>query len=204
MTRVSVAAPSAQLTAFSPKVRIRRGVSVAFMVAALLAIAISMIMLGALIVEIAVDGAARLFTDGAPVGREARGGGILTDLPTPAGMGWMTWALPVAILLPFIGPRLIHALVPGLPQIAERAIGSIVVAPAADLRPHPLRPLRVGLLRRVRQSRRYRRRQRQHLPGPRRSLRFPDRPPAPRRHPWSLSPSSRPAGSGPTACADPA
>ena len=61
---VSAAAPSAQLSAFAPRVRIRRSVSVAFMVAALLAIAISMIMLGALIVEIAVDGAARLFTDG--------------------------------------------------------------------------------------------------------------------------------------------
>lgn len=131
MTRVSVAAPSAQLTAFSPRVRIRRGVSVAFMVAALLAIAVSMIMLGALIVEIAVDGAARLFTDGAAVGREARGGAIIADLPTPDGMRWMTWALPVAILLPFIGPRLVNALAPGLPRIAERVIGVIVVAPAA-------------------------------------------------------------------------
>jgi len=127
---MGMTAPSAQVTAFSPRVRIRRGVSVAFMVAALLAIAVSMIMLGALIVEIAVDGAARLFTDGAGVGREARGG-ILTDLPTPAGMGWMTWALPVAILLPFVGPRLVNALVPGLPRIAERAMGVIVVAPVA-------------------------------------------------------------------------
>ena len=131
MSRVSAVAPSAQLTAFSPRVRIRRGVSVAFMVAALLAIAISMIMLGALIVEIAVDGAARLFTDGSAVGREARGGGFITDRPTPDGMRWMTWAVPVAILLPFAGPRLVNALVPGLPQIAERTIGLIVAAPAA-------------------------------------------------------------------------
>ncbi len=130
MTPMGMTAPSAQLTAFSPRVRFRRGVSVAFMVAALLAIAVSMIMLGALIVEIAVDGAARLFTDGAGVGREA-GGGILTDLPTPAGMRWMTWALPVAILLPFVGPRLVNALAPGLPRIAERAMGVIVVAPVA-------------------------------------------------------------------------
>ena len=128
---MSAAAPSAQLTAFAPRVRIRRGVSVAFMVAALLAIAVSMLMLGALIVEIAVDGAARLFTDGGEVGREARGGGIISDLPTPDGMGWMSWALPVAILLPFVGPRLVNALVPGLPQLAKRAIGFIVVAPAA-------------------------------------------------------------------------
>ncbi len=128
---MSAAAPSAQLTAFSPRVRIRRGVSVGFMVAALLAIAISMIMLGALVVEIAIDGAARLFTDGGEVSREARDGSIVTDLPTPQGMGWMIWAVPVAILLPFIGPRLINSLVPGLPQIAERAIGLIVVAPAA-------------------------------------------------------------------------
>ena len=128
---MSAAAPSAQLTAFSPRVRIRRGVSVGFMVAALLAIAISMIMLGALVVEIAVDGAARLFTDGTAVEREARGGGIVTDLPTPVGMAWMTWALPVAILLPFIGPRLLNGLVPGLPRLAERLIGLIVLAPAA-------------------------------------------------------------------------
>jgi phosphate transport system permease protein len=128
---MSAAAPSAQLTAFSPRVRLRRGASVAFMVVALLAIAVSMIMLGALIVEIAVDGAARLFTDGAAVGRDARGGGLLTDLPTPDGMRWMTWALPVAILLPFVGLRFVNLFMPALPRIAERTIGLIVVAPAA-------------------------------------------------------------------------
>ena len=128
---MSTAPPSAQLAEFTPRVRLRRGVSVAFLVAALLAIAIAMIMLGALIVEIAVDGAARLFTDGGAVGRAVRGGGIVSDLPTPEGMGWMAWSLPVAVLLPFIGPRLVNALVPGLPQIAERAISVIVVAPAA-------------------------------------------------------------------------
>ena len=128
---MSAAAPTARFTSFAPRVRFRRSLSVGFMVFALLAIAISMIMLGALIVEIAVDGAARLFTDGAAVERETRGGGIVTDLPTPQGMGWMIWALPVAILLPFIGPRLINSLVPGLPRIAERALGFIVVAPAA-------------------------------------------------------------------------
>jgi len=128
---MSAAAPSAQLTAYSPRVRIRRGVSVGFMVAALLAIAISMIMLGALIVEIAVDGAARLFTDGGAVGREARSGGIVSDLPTPDGMGWMSWALPVAIVLPFVGPRLVNSFVPGLSRLAERIMGLVVVAPAA-------------------------------------------------------------------------
>ncbi len=128
---MSAATPTARFTSFAPRVRFRRSVSVGFMVFALLAIAISMIMLGALIVEIAVDGAARLFTDGGEVSREARGGGIVTDLPTPQGTGWMTWALPVAILLPFIGPRLINSLVPGLPRIAARALGFIVVAPAA-------------------------------------------------------------------------
>ncbi len=128
---MSAAAPTARFTSFAPRVRFRRSVSVGFMVFALLAIAISMIMLGALIVEIAVDGAARLFTDGGAVDREARGGGIISDLPTPQGMGWMSWALPVAILLPFVGPRLVNSLVPGLPQLAERLIGLIVVAPAA-------------------------------------------------------------------------
>ena len=128
---MSASAPSAAFTAFNPRVRIRRGVSVAFLVAALLAIAISMIMLGALIVEIAVDGAGRLFTDGGAVERAARGGGVISDLPTPAGMGWLTWALPVAILLPFVGPRLVNGFAPNLPRLAERVIGLIVAAPAA-------------------------------------------------------------------------
>ena len=128
---MSAAAPSARFTSFAPRVRLRRTVSVGFMVFALLAIAISMIMLGALIVEIAVDGAARLFTDGGAVAREGRSGEMLSDLPTPSGMGWMTWALPVAILLPFLGPRLVHYFVPGLAELAERVMGLVVVAPAA-------------------------------------------------------------------------
>ena len=128
---MSAAAPSTRFTSFAPRVRLRRTVSVGFMVFALLAIAISMIMLGALIVEIAVDGAARLFTDGSAVAREGRGGEMLSDLPTPSGMGWMTWALPVAILLPFVGPRLVNYFVPSLAQLAERVMGLIVVAPAA-------------------------------------------------------------------------
>ena len=128
---MSAAAPTAQAASYSPRVRVRRGVSVAFMVAALLAIAVSTIMLGALIIEIAADGAARLFTDGGAVAREARDGRIVTDLPTPDGMDWMSWLLPVAILLPFIGPRLINSLVPGLPRFAECVIGLAVAAPTA-------------------------------------------------------------------------
>ena len=128
---MNAAAPFAQRTAFAPRVRVRRGVSVAFMVIALLAITISILMLGALIVEIAVDGAARLFTDGSAVEVEARGGGIVSDLPTPDGMGWLSWMLPIAILLPVVGPRLVHVVIEDLPQIAERLLGLGVVLPSA-------------------------------------------------------------------------
>ena len=135
---MSAATPSAQLTAFAPRIRIRRGLSVGFMVIALLAISASMIMLGALVVEIIVDGGARLFTDGDATTLESRGQTLL-DLPTPAGMGWLAWVLPVAILLPVVGPRLIHSLTParstgltfGLSQPAERAVGLLAMLPAA-------------------------------------------------------------------------
>ncbi len=129
---MSAAAPATGPQAYaeySPRVSWRRGLSGAFLVVALLAIAVSMIMLGALIVEIAVDGAARLFTDGGTTAWDYRGA-ILFDDPTPAGMRWLTWALPVAVLLPFVGPRLVHALVP-LSPLPARLLGLAVVAPAA-------------------------------------------------------------------------
>ena len=128
---MTAAAPMASPAEFAPKIRIRRGFSVGFMIVALLAITASMIMLGALIVEIAVDGAARLFTDGGAVEREARGGGIISDLPTPEGMSWMSWALPVAVLLPFVGPRLVYGLMPNLSKVAQRLIGLAVTFPVA-------------------------------------------------------------------------
>ena len=128
---MTAAAPVARQTGFAPRIRIRRGFSVGFMVVALLAITASMIMLGALIVEIAIDGAARLFTDGGAVEREARGGGIITDLPTPEGMSWMSWAIPVAVLLPFVGPRLVYGLIPDISRMAQRTIGLAVTFPIA-------------------------------------------------------------------------
>ena len=128
---MSAAAPSAQLTAYAPRVRARRSISVGFMVIALLAITVSILMLGALIVEIAVDGAARLFTDGGAVSVEARDGSIVSDLPTPEGMGWLRWVLPIAILLPFVGPRLVHSIMADVPRITERVMGLAVVAPVA-------------------------------------------------------------------------
>ena len=130
---MSAATPSAQLTAFAPRIRVRRGLSVGFMVVALLAITVSMLMLGALIVEIAVDGAARLFTDGSATSQEARGE-TLVDLPTPGGMSWLSWALPVAILLPFFGLRVVRSMTSDrftLTQWAERAIGFLATLPAA-------------------------------------------------------------------------
>ncbi len=123
-------APSAGAAAFSPRVRLRRGFSIGFMIVALLAITVSMIMLGVLIVEVAIDGAARLFTDGGAVTLESRGA-TLIDSPTPEGMGWLAWALPVAVLLPFVGPRFLRVMMPPLAVPIERFVGLMVVAPTA-------------------------------------------------------------------------
>ena len=130
---MSTAVPTAGITPYAPRIRARRALSVAFMVIALLAITISMLMLGALIVEIAVDGAARLFTDGSATSQEVRGQ-TLVDLPTPDGMGWMSWVLPVAILLPFFGLRVVRSMSTDrfqLPKSAERAIGLATTLPVA-------------------------------------------------------------------------
>ena len=130
MTVAAPPAPAGRQTGFAPRIRIRRSFSVGFMVVALLAITVAMIMLGALIVEIAVDGAARLFTDGTATTTEYRGQSIV-DLPTPDGLNWLTWALPAALLLPFVGLRIVRSIIENLPPLAERAIGLITAAPVA-------------------------------------------------------------------------
>lgn len=127
---MSAASPTAGITPYAPRIRARRGLSVGFMVIALLAITASMLMLGALIVEIAVDGAARLFTDGSATVQEVRGA-TLIDLPTPENMNWLAWAMPVAILLPFLGLRVVRSLIADIPPLAERAIGFATTLPVA-------------------------------------------------------------------------
>ena len=127
---MSAATPTAGITPYAPRIRARRGLSVGFMVIALLAITASMLMLGALIVEIAVDGAARLFTDGSTTVQEVRGA-TLIDLPTPENMNWLAWAMPVAILLPFFGLRVVRSLIADIPALAERAIGFATTLPVA-------------------------------------------------------------------------
>ena len=127
---MSAATPTAGITPFAPRIRARRGLSVGFMVIALLAITASMLMLGALIVEILVDGAARLFTDGSATTQEVRGE-TLIDLPTPANMNWLAWAMPVAILLPFLGLRVVRSLIADIPALAERAVGFATTLPVA-------------------------------------------------------------------------
>lgn len=127
---MSAATPTAGITPYAPRIRARRGLSVGFMVIALLAITASMLMLGALIVEILVDGAARLFTDGSATVQEVRGE-TLIDLPTPENMNWLAWAMPVAILLPFLGLRVVRSLIADIPALAERAIGFATTLPVA-------------------------------------------------------------------------
>ncbi len=127
---MSAAAPTARPSSYSPRIGLRRSASVGFMAVAMLAILASMVMLGALIVEILLDGAAHLFTDGGAVERDTRSG-LVSDLPTPESMGWMRWAVPLAILLPAIGPRLLRRLAPKLSRDMERILGLLAVAPAA-------------------------------------------------------------------------
>ncbi len=127
---MSAAIPTAGITPFAPRIRARRGLSVGFMVIALLAITASMLMLGALIVEILVDGAAQVFTDGSSTVAEVRGE-TLIDLPTPENMNWLAWAMPVAILLPFLGLRVVRSLIADIPALAERAIGFATTLPVA-------------------------------------------------------------------------
>ena len=127
---MSAATPTAGITPYAPRIRARRSLSVGFMVIALLAITASMLMLGALIVEILVDGAARLFTDGSATAQEVRGA-TLIDLPTPENMNWLAWAMPVSILLPFLGLRVVRSLIADIPGLAERAIGFATTLPVA-------------------------------------------------------------------------
>ena len=127
---MSAAIPTAGITPYAPRIRARRGLSVGFMVIALLAITAAMLMLGALIVEILVDGAAQLFTDGSATVQEVRGE-TLIDLPTPENMNWLAWAMPVAILLPFLGLRVVRSLIADIPALAERAIGFATTLPVA-------------------------------------------------------------------------
>lgn len=127
---MSAATPTAGITPYAPRIRARRGLSVGFMVIALLAITASMLMLGALIVEILVDGAARLFTDGSATAQEVRGA-TLIDLPTPENMNWLAWAMPVSILLPFLCLRVVRSLIADIPALAERAIGFATTLPVA-------------------------------------------------------------------------
>lgn len=127
---MSAGTPTAGITPYAPRIRARRSLSVGFMVIALLAITASMLMLGALIVEILVDGAARLFTDGSATAQEVRGA-TLIDLPTPENMNWLAWAMPVSILLPFLGLRVVRSLIADIPALAERAIGFATTLPVA-------------------------------------------------------------------------
>lgn len=78
---------------FRPNLNLRRAYSASFLAACLVAIGVGIIMLGALVVEIVVDGG------GPPlVGPTAEG--------LPSGQGWLAWAMPLAILGPFLLPRL--------------------------------------------------------------------------------------------------
>ena len=86
---------SAGTAAFRPRLNLRRLYSSVFLAGCVAAIGVGAVLLGALVVEIALDGAAAPFTEPSAAAM-------------PAGLGWLAWAFPAAVLLPFVLPRLIH------------------------------------------------------------------------------------------------
>ena len=89
MTTAAVEQPP---TGYQPRLQLRRLYSGGFLVACILAIGVGIVMLGALVLEIAIDGGARPFAPPAS-------GGL------PEGLGWLAWAMPAAVLAPFLAPR---------------------------------------------------------------------------------------------------
>lgn len=79
--------------AYRARVRARRLLSSTFLVGCVGAILAGLALLGALVFDVVRDGGAVAFTSGGTDG-------------LPAGMGWMAWAVPAAMALPFLLPRL--------------------------------------------------------------------------------------------------
>lgn len=99
---------------FQPRLSMRRLYSVSFLVGCFIAIGVGIILLGALVVEIAIDGGAIPFS--APAGESL-----------PDGLDWLAWGFAAAVLLPFLLPRLIHRLRPQ----RQRSFAAICLASAA-------------------------------------------------------------------------
>ena len=95
MTAAAFDPPSAPR--FQPRVALRRLFSRAFLGGCFLAICVGVVLLGALVIEVAIDGGA---VPAAPP----------SGASLPQGLAWLAWAFPLAVLAPFLLPRLIHRL----------------------------------------------------------------------------------------------
>ena len=94
MTAAAFDPPSAPR--FQPRVALRRLFSRAFLGGCFLAICVGVVLLGALVIEVAIDGGA---VPAAPP----------SGASLPEGLAWLAWAFPLAVLAPFLLPRLVHS-----------------------------------------------------------------------------------------------
>lgn len=93
MTAAAGAGPTA---AYGVRLGARRVLSSAFLICCVIAILIGLALLGALVFDVVRDGGAVAFTSGGTDG-------------LPSGMGWMAWAVPAAMAVPFLLPRAVSA-----------------------------------------------------------------------------------------------
>lgn len=119
MTSGALERPSAP--GFRPRLNLRRLYSRAFLVGCFIAICVGVVLLGALVIEVAIDGGA--------VPTVAPSGAAM-----PEGMAWLAWAFPIAVLAPFLLPRLVDRLAHSRSSLAPRAFAALCllcVLPAA-------------------------------------------------------------------------
>lgn len=118
MTITALDTPSA--SRFQPRVALRRLFSRVFLIGCFAAICVGVVLLGALVIEVAIDGGA--------VPAAAPSGAAL-----PEGLAWLAWAFPLAVLAPFLLPRLAYGAY-GRARLSPRgfvALCLLCTAPAA-------------------------------------------------------------------------
>lgn len=102
---------------FRPRLNLRRLYSSTFLLGCFIAICVGVVLLAALVIEVAIDGGA------VPVAPPSAAS-------MPDGMGWLAWGFPLAVLTPFLLPRLAQRRWTFTPS-AFAALCVLSVAPAA-------------------------------------------------------------------------
>ena len=115
MTSTAFDTPSAG--GFRPRLNLRRLYSSTFLLGCFIAICVGVVLLAALVIEVAIDGGA------VPVAPPSAAS-------MPDGMGWLAWGFPLAVLTPFLLPRLAQRRWMFTPS-AFAALCVLSVAPAA-------------------------------------------------------------------------